>query len=272
MTRMMGPDSPPPDIESEVEEIADNGETGYRLRGLQGRLIRTIGESVVRGLYPPDTLLPRESELMERYSASRTSVREAIKVLSAKGLVETRQKIGTRVRARDQWNIFDADVLAWHDFNEDGDEILKDLIEMRQIVEPPAARFAAGRATLDDIAAIEAAWEAMHKATDDPAAYTRADVAFHMAVFRASHNVLLKRFAHIVGNFLQISFRIQQEALVGAEERLDEDVAVHFEIFQAINRGDPPAAEAAMMRTILDGKTHLQKARSRFRDRLRKSR
>ncbi|WP_334174232.1 FadR/GntR family transcriptional regulator [Pseudoxanthobacter sp.] len=275
MTRMPGQDLSLPDTPAEADDEADggtgaeNGATGYRLRGLQGRLIRDIGESVVRGLYPPDTLLPRESELMERYSASRTSVREAIKVLAAKGLVETRQKIGTRVRARDQWNIFDADVLAWHDFNEDGDEVLKDLIEMRQIVEPPAARFAAGRATLDDIAAIGQAWEAMRAATGDPAAYTRADVSFHMAVFRASHNLLLKRFAHIVANFLQISFRIQQEALVG-DEQLDDDVAVHREIFEAINRGDAAAAENAMMRTILDGKTHLHKARARFRERMRK--
>jgi len=253
-------------------ELLDTGVTGYRLRGIQGRLIRDIGENIVRGLYPPDTLLPRESSLMESYGASRTSVREAIKVLSAKGLVETRQKIGTRVRARDHWNIFDADVLAWHDFNALGEDILKDLIEMRQLVEPPAARFAAGRATLDDAAAIGEACEAMRAAVNDPSAYTRADVAFHMAVFGASHNLLLKRFAHIVANFLQISFRIQQEAMDGTEERLEDDVAAHIEIYEAINRGDAAAAEAGMMRTILDGKAHLQRARARFRDRMQRRR
>ena len=87
---------------------------GYRLRGIQGRLIRRLGRAIVRGNHAPGSLLPREAELMAEHGASRTSVREAIKVLSAKGLVETRQKVGTRVRPRDEWNIFDADVLGWH--------------------------------------------------------------------------------------------------------------------------------------------------------------
>jgi GntR family galactonate operon transcriptional repressor len=266
-TRQRGGDAGP--ATEGLGDFLDPGVTGYRLRGIQGRLIRDLGESIVRGLYPPDTLLPREGDLMERYGASRTSVREAIKVLSAKGLVETRQKIGTRVRARDHWNIFDADVLAWHDFNALGEDILKDLIEMRQLVEPPAARFAAGRASLDDVAAIGAACERMRAAMNDMAAYARADVAFHMAVFAASHNLLLERFAYIVANFLQISFRIQQEALDEVDNRVEDDLAIHVGIFEAINRGDAAAAEEGMMRAILDGKTNLQRARARFRLRMR---
>ena len=76
---------------------------------------------------------------------------------------------------------------------------------MRQLVEPPAARFAAGRASLDDLARISDAMEAMAPAIGDMAAYAKADVAFHMAVFAASHNPLLKRFAHTVANFLQVA-------------------------------------------------------------------
>src|SRR6202012_3426135 len=236
-------------------------------RGVQGRLIRTLGESIVRGLYPPNVTLPREAELMETYGASRTTIREVIKVLSAKGLVETRQKVGTRVRARDEWNIFDGDVLSWHTFDSLDQDILKDLIEMRQLVEPPAARFAAGRATLDDIASISKACVEMQAAIGDVAAYARADVKFHMTVFAASHNALLKRFSHTVANFLQFSFRIQQEALEESSARFDEDLAIHLGIFDAINRGDAAAAEEGMLRAILDGKAHLQRARARFRER-----
>jgi DNA-binding FadR family transcriptional regulator len=242
------------------------GPTGYRLRGVQGRLIRSLGEGIVRGLYPPGGTLPREAELMNRHGASRTTVREAIKVLSAKSLLETRQKIGTRVRSRDEWNVFDEDVLSWHTLDSVDQDILKDLIEMRQLVEPPAARFAAGRASLDDISRIGEACEAMRSALGDAAAYARADVQFHMAVFSASQNALLKRFAHIVANFLQFSFRIQQEAMPDSS-RLEDDLAIHVGIFEAINRGDPAAAESGMLRAILDGKANLQRARALFRDR-----
>lgn len=257
----------PGTMADEPEQAGESQDSvaGYRLRGIQGRLIRALGRGIVRGSHLPGTLLPREAELMARFGASRTSVREAIKVLSAKGLVETRQKVGTRVRDRDQWNIFDADVLGWHTLDSLAPDILKDLIEMRQLVEPPAARFAAGRATLDDAARITDACEVMRQSVGDMAAYAKADVAFHMAVFAASHNALLKRFAHTVANFLQVSFRIQQGAIDPSTERWEDDLATHIEIADAINRGDAAAAEAAMMRAILDGKAHLQRARSRQR-------
>jgi GntR family galactonate operon transcriptional repressor len=245
---------------------SSGGVTGYRLRGIQGRLIRSLGHDIVRGVHAPGTLLPREVELMAAHGASRTSVREAIKVLSGKGLVETRQKVGTRVRERDHWNIFDADVLDWHMIDEVDHDILRDLIEMRQLVEPAAARFAAARASLDDLGRIGEACEAMKGALGDMAAYAKADVGFHMAVLAASHNTLLRRFAHIVANFLQVSFRIQQEALDAPDERLEDDLALHLSIADAINRGDAAAAEEAMMRAILDGKAHLQRARKRTRE------
>src|SRR5580698_8887955 len=84
---------------------------GQKPRGIQGRVATRLGEEIVRGVYPAGSLLPRESELMASYDASRTSIREVIKVLSAKGLVETRQRVGTRVLDRNNWNIFDPDVL-----------------------------------------------------------------------------------------------------------------------------------------------------------------
>ena len=134
---------------------------GQKPRGIQGRVISRLGEEIVRGVYPTGSLLPRESELMAAYAVSRTSIREGIKVLSAKGLVETRQRIGTRVLDRSNWNIFDPDVLLWHPFDGAEHDILHDLIEMRQLVEPAAARFAATRATLDDLALIRASCDAM---------------------------------------------------------------------------------------------------------------
>lgn len=237
--------------------------SGIMLKGRQGRLIGALGERIVRGAIRPGELLPREPELMREFAVSRTSVREAIKVLSAKGLVETRQKVGTRVRARELWTIFDTDVLAWQSAGGMGDEILKDLLEMRQVIEPAAARFAASRASLEDIVRIERACREMGEAASDPAGYTRADVAFHMAVFAASKNMLMQGFAHFIASFLQASFQLQQESFDEESDPVASDVANHVAIFEAINVGDAAAAEAAMLKVILHGKQSLLRIREK---------
>jgi DNA-binding FadR family transcriptional regulator len=233
------------------------------MRGLQGRLITALGEAIVAGRYKPGSVLPREGELMAELGASRTSVREALKVLAAKGLVEMRQKIGTRVRPQDLWNVFDADVLAWHHSQGLGEDILQDLLELRQVMEPAAARLAAGRATIADLNRIGRAHDEMRASDGDMVRYEKSDVEFHMAVFAASHNALLRRFAHIVADFLQMSFHIQQEALNEADNRIEDDVAGHRAIFDAINRGDGNAAADAMLAVILNGKRSLLAALGR---------
>src|SRR5262249_28639421 len=157
--------------------------------------------------------------------------------------------------------IFDADVLLWHPFDNPDIDILKDLIEMRQMVEPAAARFAATRATLDDLMLIKASADVMRQSMDDMAAYAKADVEFHIAVLRASQNVMRHRCANIVANFLQISFTIQQEALDTRDTLIEDDCENHMKIYEAINRSDPAAAESLMMQVVLHGKASLQKAR-----------
>src|SRR5258706_7642553 len=194
---------------------------------------------------------------MPDLAASRTSLREALKVLAAKGLIEMRQKIGTRVRPHDLWNMFDSDVLAWHHDQGLGEAIFRDLIELRQVTEPAAARLAASRATMGDLRRIGQALQSMQAAVGDLAAYAPADVAFHVAIFAASHNALLARFAHLVADFLQLSFSIQQQALNQRDNRIEDDVGQHLAVFEAINRGDGDAAAAAMLEVILNGKKSL---------------
>ena len=239
--------------------------SGYRISGLQGRVIMQIGRAIVSGRFQPGDLLPREAELLAEFGGSRPSLREALKVLAAKGLIEMRQKVGTRVRARDLWNMFDSDVLAWHhdpghDGRSVGDTVLRDLIELRQVIEPATARLAAGRSTMEDLRRIGLAVDAMQATTHDLARYSEADVEFHMAVFSASHNILLASFAHIVGDFLKMSFRIQQEALDERDNRIEDDVSQHRAVYAAINRGDGDAAGEAMLNVILNGKNSLLKA------------
>ena len=126
--------SPPHQWVRFSHEAMKPGANSYRLKGIQGRVISNIGENIVRNVYPPGTLLPRETDLMDIYQASRTTIREAVKVLCAKGMVETRQKVGTRVLGQSYWNIFDSDVLLWHAQDNIDNDILTDLIEMRQLV------------------------------------------------------------------------------------------------------------------------------------------
>ncbi len=236
--------------------------SGYRISGLQGHVITELGRAIVSGRFAPGELLPREPELMAEFSASRPSLREALKVLAAKGLIEMRQKVGTRVRPRDLWNMFDSDVLAWH-LGEEGvgpeqrDSVLRDLIELRHVIEPTAAQLAAGRATMDDLRRLRAALQAMEAATGDMANYARADVEFHMAVFKASHNVLLASFAYLVADFLRVSFSIQQKALNERDNRIQDDVAQHRLVFEAINGGEGESAARAMRNVILNGKNSL---------------
>jgi GntR family galactonate operon transcriptional repressor len=232
----------------------------YKLRGLQGKLINEIGAAIVSGRMPPGAVL-REDALIAGMGASRVSVREAVKVLAAKGLLETRQRSGTRVLDRSNWNMFDADVLGWHDLDALDNRLLGELIEIRLIVEPQAARLAANRATEVDVARLDEACDAMHAAMGDMMDYARADVTFHMAMLAASGNSLLSRFAHIIASFLQASFRVQQQALPPGKRWLKEDWAIHVRIAEAVRARDVGAAENLMRYAIEDGRRSLERAR-----------
>jgi DNA-binding FadR family transcriptional regulator len=225
------------------------------MRGLQGRVIEALGQDIVGGRYRPGQLMPKES------GVSRTSVREAMKVLAAKGLVEIRQKIGTRVRGEELWSVFDSDILRWYAMQGRHEVIMRDLIEIRQILEPAAARLAAGRSDMSDLRRIERACLAMAETAKDHEGYASSDVEFHMAVYGGSHNALMMRFGRLVADFMQLSFDVQQRARA-ADDDVDfsEDARAHELIYQAINRGDPGAAAEAMLEVVLDGKSALIEA------------
>ena len=185
------------------------------IRGLQKTVIDGIGRTIVGGRIRPGEFLPTEPELGAKYNVSRTSVREAMRVLSAKGLVEIRQKIGTRVQEADRWNIFDSDILRWHHEEGQGDAVMLDLIELRQILEPAAAKLAASRANMDHHSRMKSASETMRLELDNPEGFAKADLDFHLAVYAASQNTLMLQFGTVVGDFLRRVFMIQQQAVRG---------------------------------------------------------
>ncbi len=237
-----------------VSGTTAEGGSGYSLRGRQGHVIEALGRAIVGGTYAPGELLPREAELTDEYGVSRTSVREAMKVLAAKGLVDIRPKVGTRVRPRELWSSFDSDLLMWTHAEGMATELMRDLVELRQIVEPNAARLAASRSTMHDLGRIERAAVGLAEAADDHAAYTEHDVEFHLAVYAASHNTFLSRFGTLVADFMKLSFDLQQEATALS---LEEDAARHLAVLEAITRGDSEGASERMLQVVLDGKLAL---------------
>lgn len=238
------------------ETGSSQGRSGYAMRGTQGRIIDALGSRIVGGEFAPGALLPREPELVEAFNVSRTSVREAMRVLAAKGLVDIRQKVGTKVRASHEWNLFDGDILRWHREQGKGAELMQDLVDLRQVLEPVAARLAAGRAEMSDLRRIDAALSLMLSSTHDMDAYARADVEFHQAVYAASHNALLRQFGTVIADVMYASFAQQQVTANSAADLL-VDANEHAPVYRAIDLGDGGAAAEAMLTVVLSGKSAL---------------
>ena len=228
---------------------------GYRLRGAHGRLVQALGSRILSGKLRPGDPLPRESELIAQFQVSRTAIREATRVLAAKGLIESRQKAGTKVRPRTAWNLLDPDILAWQSTDGLTRQFVDDLVELRQVIEPTAARLAAARATAAEAAGIEAAFERMVAAAGDRGAYYAADLAFHMAIFGACHNELIGQLNGIVATVIEASFRLQSRSVIEPRASL----GLHRAVLREIVRHDPAAAEQAMRRII--GRARLEAER-----------
>jgi DNA-binding FadR family transcriptional regulator len=176
----------------------------YPLRGRHGDAVRTIGRRVVDGRHGPgDTLDP--DRLGAELGVSRTVIREAFKVLAAKGLIDARPTRGTYVLPRSAWNLLDPDVLEWHtEAGYDG-RFVDELVELRLLTEPQVAELAARRCTGSELIELADAVARMRLAARglDPQAYLAADLAFHRVLLGASRNELLRRFEPVVEATLQ---------------------------------------------------------------------
>jgi DNA-binding FadR family transcriptional regulator len=187
--------------------------------------------------------LPDETALSEQYGVSRTVVREAIKVLASKGLVETRPKVGTQVRPRRYWNLLDSDVLAWRYEVGPDEGFLEDLNEVREIIEPAGAALAAERATTDEVTDILAWCDKMEDtAAEDGDDYIDADMAFHTAILDACHNDLLAQLSDTITMALRLSRRLT----VSVPGSSLAAMPAHRAAAHAIRDREPRAAESAM--------------------------
>ena len=219
---------------------------GYPRGGLHGQVVHAIGRQIVGGAIQPGELLPAQPG----FSASRTVLREAIKVLAAKGLVESRPKTGTRVRPRQSWNLLDPDVMAWHQEGTPPEAFLRKLTEVRLIVEPAAAELAARRARPTEVATVTQAYEDMERAMSggegDVEAFVDADIRFHRAILIACQNDLLEQMSRVIYDALTVSF----EATSRVPGRATTSLPNHRAILEAIRDQDAPRAARVMRRLV----------------------
>ncbi len=218
------------------------------VKTLRGTTLHLLGEQIVAGHYPPGSSIPPEPALGEAFGVSRTVIREAVKSLVAKGLLATGPKVGTRVLPEEQWNWFDNDVVAWQSSAGLTREFLRDLQELRRVVEPAGVRLAAERATADDIAEIETAYAGMKNAIEHGGDYVAHDLRFHQGLLRACHNRMVVQMSKALGALLRTSFEISTSKPDGPAKSLP----LHRAVLDAVIAHQPQKAERAIL-VLIDG-------------------
>jgi DNA-binding FadR family transcriptional regulator len=218
------------------------------IKNVHGNTVDFLGEAIVAGRYAVGGSLPPEPVLCEELGVSRTVVRESIKSLVAKGLIHTGPKVGTRVLSADQWNWFDADVIAWQSKAGLTAEFIRDLQDLRRVVEPAAVRFAAVRATAEDIANIEEAYAGMKRAVYEGGDYITFDLRFHQGLLAASHNRMLVQMSKALSALLRTSFELSTAKENGTRQSLP----LHRAVLDAVIAHNPIQAERAIC-VLIDG-------------------
>ncbi len=175
---------------------------------LPAQMAREMGRRIVAGSFEPGELIEDENSLAERYSVSRVVVREAVKILVEKGMLSVRRGIGTHVRPRNHWKLLDDDVMAWHLSAPPRREFLAQLAEIRLAIEPKAARWAAARATEEELQDIQVACDKMAEEQGSTERFIIADALFHKAILHAAHNEFLAAIEGVTFSALLISVRI----------------------------------------------------------------
>ena len=216
----------------------------YSNRGVHGQVVHHLGARIVCGGYAEGDVLDVKA-LGQELDVSLTVLRESLKVLAGKGLIDARQKRGTFVRPRSAWNLLDPDVIRWRAEGGESEQLMRDLAEVRAIIEPAAAHRAALRRTEADLAALDAALDRMEAAGGDWAAAAEADAAFHRALLAATGNELLDRLEQLLEPGL-----LERDRLVHSRPGADDPAPSHRAVRDAVHAQDAPRAQAAMVELL----------------------
>jgi len=212
----------------------------YVARGVHGQTVEVLAQRILNGQLAEGATLDIVA-LQSEFDVSLTVLREALRVLAAKGMVDARPKRGTFVRPRADWSLLDGDVLRWQFARQDRPSLFEDLHELRSIVEPGAASLAAARATDDDLTALDHALDAMAAAGDDAGAAVAADLSFHRALLAATHNELVLRMEVLIETGLA-----ERDRMVHGNAGTTDPVPSHRAVVEAIQQRDPALAARAM--------------------------
>ena len=211
-------------------------------RRLHGAIAHKLGTDILSGKYVPGDTLPGEVAFAGELQVSRSAYREAIQVLTAKGLIASRPKAGTRVLERDRWNLLDPDVLGWAFSGEPDIEFVRSLFELRAVVEPAAARFAAQRRDKADLKSMKDALAAMRRHTLTTEAGRAADRDFHHAILQATRNQAMMVLSASIGAAVNWTTQFKQRTRALPRNPIPD----HQRVYDAIAEGNAEAAAEAM--------------------------
>ena len=214
---------------------------------LTRKLTHQLGLDILQGKYNDSAPFPSEAELSQQFGVSRSATREAVKMLTAKGLLSSRPRQGIRIMPVHQWNLFDTDVLLWMLNSRPSLDLLNDFAQMRAAIEPEAAALAASHYNDDDLQAIEDALQRMFAAEQDQDDALESDIAFHCAILKASQNRFFMQLQPFSSTALRASIRITNK-LKGVHTA---DASAHKKVFSAIKNRKPDQARK-LMRALIE--------------------
>ena len=221
-----------------------------RVLSSHAEVARTLGIDIIKARYPEGAKLPGDAELMALFGVSRPVLREGVKTLAAKGLLSTRAKVGTVVRERSAWNMFDVDVLAWHLEGRIDARFILDLAEIRLAVEPRSAALAAQRRNNVHLADMHRSVEQMRRQKSNPVGFVEGDLNLHVAIAEAADNPFMRSMGGVIQAALRASFLLLAPA---SDRERDVTIDAHERIVEAVENRSPEAASAAMSSAIFNG-------------------
>lgn len=228
---------------SGARPLREGGQNHFMYQGrLHGALAHRLGVDILRGVYKSGEILPNEIESSSTLDISRSAYREAIRILAAKGMVESRPKTGTRVTERARWNLLDPEVLGWMFETEPSQDFIKALFELRLITEPAAAELAATRRTEEQVELMRVALDVMRRETLQTEAGRRADLDFHHTLIQATDNEALASLSSSIE--AAVSWTTRYKARHNALTR--DPVPDHERVFEAVAAKDGRAARWCM--------------------------
>lgn len=233
----------------------------HRPQNIHSWVAQSLGSRIVSGTYPEGTTLPSEGSLVAELGVSRTALREAFKLLTAKGLIEARPRLGTRVRARKHWNMFDTDILRWYFDNNPKPEFYTDLYEMRAIIEPSAAALAASNRTEEQLAQLEQACQDMEQARLGTEAVYRSDLDFHLGLLAATNNVFMASLGMTIETALESSFRLS--SAIG--EEFEASLPGHRAVLEAVRAQQPDKASTVMQDILTHSRAAMERSLKTFK-------